>query len=105
MQYVQYRSAGRGEMSSFVYGLITAKRAAAPPGESQTTNAPAITTYIDTLSALVPAEALALYAGIVAPNATKAVSVRGKTATVIAHSHLLGWSCAALLVLSTALYL
>jgi hypothetical protein len=104
MYYVPLVS-GEDKMSSFVYGFITAKRAAAPPGESQTTKAPAMTTYIDTVSALIPAEALALYAAIVAPNATKTASINGKTTTVISDSQLLGWSCAGLLLLSTALYL
>lgn len=92
-------------MGSFVYGYVTAKRAAAPPGESQATVAPAMTTYIDTLAALVPAEALALYAGIVVPNVTSAVPVTGKTGTVISDPALLGWSCAGLLVLSAGLYI
>jgi hypothetical protein len=92
-------------MSSFVYGLITAKRAAAPAGQSQTTAAPAMRTYVDTLAALVPAEALALYAGIVLPNVTNTVSVHGKAVTVISDPNLLGWSCAGLLVLSAGLYI
>jgi hypothetical protein len=64
-----------------------------------------MTTYIDTLAALVPAEALALYAGIVVPNVTSAVPVTGKTGTVISDPALLGWSCAGLLVLSAGLYI
>jgi hypothetical protein len=91
-------------MSSFVYGIVTAKRAAAPAGQSQTSAAPAMSTYVDTLAALIPAEALALYAGIVAPNVTNSVPVHGKTATVISDPKLLGWSCAGLLVLSSGLY-
>jgi hypothetical protein len=91
-------------MSSFVYGIVTAKRAVAPAGKSQTTVAPAMGTYIDTLAALVPAEALALYAGIVAPYATHAVSVHGKKVTVISDPILLSWGCAGLLVLSSLLY-
>lgn len=92
-------------MGSFVYGYVTAKRVAASPGESQATAAPAMTTSIDTLAALVPAEALALYAGIVVPNVTSSVPVTGKTGTVISDPALLGWSCAGLLVLSAGLYI
>lgn len=92
-------------MGSFVYGYVTAKRAAASPGESQASAAPGMTTYIDTLAALVPAEALALYAGIVVPNVTSTVPVNGKTGTVISDPALLGWSCAGLLVLSAGLYI
>jgi hypothetical protein len=92
-------------MSSFVYGLVTSKRMAAPSGQSQKTAAPAMTTYVDTLAALVPAEALALYSAVVIPNATKTVSVRGKAEAIISSSGLLSWSCAGLMVLSVALYL
>lgn len=92
-------------MSSLVYGIVNAKRAAAPAGESQATVAPAMKTYIDTLAALVPAEALVLYAGIVIPNVTNTVSADGKKATVISDPNLMGWSCAGLLVLSAALYI
>lgn len=92
-------------MSSFVYGVVTAKRAAAPAGQSQTSAAPAMGIYVDTLAALVPAEALALYAGIVLPNVTSTVSVHGRTATVISDPSLLGWSCAGLLALSAGLYI
>jgi hypothetical protein len=92
-------------MSSFFYGLITSKRAAAPPTQSLSTTAPVMNTYIDTLAGLVPAEALALYAGVVLPNATMTASVHGKKATTISDAGLLGWSCAGLLVLSLVLYL
>lgn len=61
-------------------------------------------TYIDTLAALVPAETLVLYAGIVIPNVTTSISVAGKKATVISDPVLMVWSCAGLLVLSAALY-
>jgi hypothetical protein len=91
-------------MSSLVYGIVTAKRAVAPAGESQTTAAPAMRTYIDALAALVPAEALAVYAGIVVPYATHAVPVQGKKVTVISDPNLLGWGCAGLLALSSLLY-
>ena len=92
-------------MGSFVYGYVTAQRAVAPPGESQASAAPGMTTYIDTLAALVPAEALALYAGVVVPNVTRAVPVTGKTGTVISDPALLDWSCAGLMVLSAGLYI
>jgi len=92
-------------MSSFVYGLVTSKRMASPAGQSQKNAAPAMTTYVDTLAALVPAEALALYSAVVIPNVTKTVSAGGKAETVISSPGLLEWSCAGLMVLSAALYL
>ncbi len=91
-------------MSSLIYGIVSAKRAEAPAGESQTTAAPAMKPYIDTLTALVPAETLALYAAVIVPNVTSVVSVKGTKATVISDPHLLGWSSAGLLVLSSVLY-
>ena len=91
-------------MSSLVYGIVTAKRAAAPAGQSQTAAPPAMGTYIDTLAALVPAEALALYAGIVIPYATRTSSVNGSNVTVISNPGLLEWSCAGLIALSSLLY-
>lgn len=91
-------------MSSFVYGTVTAKRAASPAGMSKTTSPPAIGVYIDALAALVPAEALALYAGIVLPYSTRTVSVHGHTATIISDPNLLSWSCVGLLALSSLLY-
>jgi hypothetical protein len=97
--------AGEIGMGSFVYGYVTAQRVVAPPGESQASAAPAMATHIDTLAALVPAEALALYAGVVVPNVTSAVPVTGKTGTVISDPALLGWSCTGLLVLSAGLYI
>src|SRR5215472_13069161 len=92
-------------MSTLVYGNVTAKQAVASRGENQASAAPAMTTYINTLAALVPVEALALYAGIVVPNVTSAIPVTGKTGTVISDPALLGWSCAGLLVLSAGLYI
>jgi IPT/TIG domain len=80
------------------------KRAAEPAGQSQDTLPPAMGIYIDALAALVPAEALAFYAGIVIPNATHTSSVSGKNVTVISNPSLLEWSCAGLLALSSLLY-
>jgi hypothetical protein len=91
-------------MSSIAYGILNANRARASAGKSQAEAAPAMKTYVDTLAALVPAEALALYAGVVVPNVTGSYSVHGRDSTVISDPGLLGWSCAALLVLSAVLY-
>jgi hypothetical protein len=92
-------------MSSLVYGIVTAKRAAAPAGQSQDKSGPAMGTYIDALTALVPAEALALYAAVVVPYTTQTTSVGGREQTVISDPRLLEWSCAGLLALSSLLYL
>lgn len=92
-------------MSSLIYGIVTAKRSAAPAGESQSDATPGMRTYLDALTALVPAEALALYAGFVVPYTTQTTSAHGSVTTSIADPRLLQWSCAGLLVLSSLLYL
>ena len=92
-------------MSSLIYGIVTAKRAAAPAGQSQTTSGPAMGTYVDAVAALVPAEALALYAAVVIPYTTRTASVSGKNTTVISDPRLLQWSCAGLFALCGLLYL
>ena len=92
-------------MSSLVYGIVQNKRAAAPADTSRTTSAPAMGTYLDTLTALVPAEALALYAGVVIPFSTHTASLHGKKATTISNPTLLEWSVVGLLALSSLLYL
>jgi hypothetical protein len=92
-------------MSSLIYGIVTAKRSVAPAGQSQSDAAPGMGTYVDTLAALVPAEALALYAGFVVPYTTQTVSVDGEDMTVISDPRLLQWSCVGLLALSSLLYL
>ena len=92
-------------MSSLLYGIVTAKRIVAPAKQSQTTATPGIGTYIDTLAALVPAEALALYWVVIIPYSTHAVSLHGKKVAVISDPTLLAWSCAGLLALSSLLYI
>jgi hypothetical protein len=91
-------------MSALFYGLVTSKRVAAEPGKSQTSQAPGMSTYVDTLSALVPAEALALYAAVIVPNVIVTKLVQGKTASVISDTSLMSWSCIGLLALSFLLY-
>jgi hypothetical protein len=51
-------------MSSTVYGAISRKRDEAAADTSKTAQPPAISTYADTLTALVPAEVLAVYEGV-----------------------------------------
>ena len=49
-------------MSSFLYGSLERKRTDAAIGTSTNESSPGVRTYADSLAALVPAEALALYA-------------------------------------------
>jgi len=46
-------------MSSFLYGLLERKRTDAAIGTSTKEGSPGVRTYVDSLSALVPAETLA----------------------------------------------
>jgi hypothetical protein len=88
------------EMSSLVYGIVTAKRVVAPKDKSKTTSAPGMGTYLDALTALVPAEALALYAGILIPYATH-TSAGGKKITAISNPGLLAGGATAVTILTS----
>jgi hypothetical protein len=69
-------------MSSFVYGAVTRKREEAPKDASTTTSPPGVRTYVDTLTAIVPAEVLVLHAFMV-EQATTTSKVNGKAVTTI----------------------
>ncbi len=86
-------------MSSMLYGAISAKREAAPAGQSTDTSAPGVGTYIDALAALVPAEVLGLHA-IILSFCTKT----NNGATEITESSTLKWAFWVLLVLATLLF-
>ncbi|MGW5721915.1 hypothetical protein ACWEVP_37475 [Amycolatopsis sp. NPDC003865] len=91
-------------MSSYLYGDVTQKRAAAPPGESTGAEPPGVKTYVDTFAALVPAEVLALQAfitGLVVQQETAG----GVTQAKIEHPDVVKYSFVALLVVSVLLYL
>ena len=49
-------------MSTIVYAELTNKREAAPANTSTTTSQPGMKTYVDALSALIPAEVMTLHA-------------------------------------------
>jgi hypothetical protein len=87
-------------MSSMLYGAISAKREAAPAGQSTNASAPGVGTYIDALAALVPAEVLALHA-IILSFCTKT----NNGATEISEPSTLKWAFWVLLVLATLLFI
>ena len=62
-------------MSTLAYAAMTRVREAATPGTSTTTKPPGVKTYVDALTALVPAEVLAAHATIL----TFTTTTSGKT--------------------------
>lgn len=74
-------------MSSLLYGALTRKREEAPPGTSSTDNPPGVSTYVDALAALVPAEVLAVHAIIM----SLATETEGGVTTITAPAQLSFW--------------
>lgn len=90
-------------MSSVVYGALSRKRLEETPHESVREGAPGLRTYVDSLTALIPAEALivlqTLLPSVSERSTTEAASTVAITDTAAAQ--LLFWG---LLVLSVAMY-
>ncbi len=87
-------------MSSIVYGALTRKRQEAGPEQSVGEGSPGLNTYVDTLTALVPAEVLAAHAALLA--ATTKIGPAGTT--VITHRDTLKVAFWILAGLSVAFY-
>jgi hypothetical protein len=90
-------------MSSILYGAMVAKREAAQPNESTDKEPPGVSSYLDSLAALVPAEVLALHAVILGFCTTKAAGSNG--VAEITEPDTLKWAFWALLILSSLLFL
>jgi hypothetical protein len=86
-------------MSTLAYAEFTTKREEAAPGSSSSQNPPGVSTYVDALSALVPAEVLTLHALIL--SATTKVD---NATTVISEPQTLRWAFVGLVVMSIVLY-
>ena len=86
-------------MSTLAYAALTTKRDLAKPGTSETTAAPGVKSYVDALSALVPAEVLTLHAVIISFT----TKITGDT-TKIEDATTLSWAFLGLLILAAALY-
>lgn len=86
-------------MSTLAYAALTTKREQATPATSSSQNPPGVSTYVDALAALVPAEVLTLHALILSVTTTKADKV-----TTITDPLTLRWAFAGLIVLSVLLY-
>ena len=93
------------DMSTLAYGALTRKREEAPSGTSTTDAAPGVKTYVDALTALVPAEILALHAFIISNTTTTEKNDAGESVTTITDPQTLKWVFWALLILSVVLYL
>jgi hypothetical protein len=92
-------------MSTFAAGVIASKRAGAAKDESTKTEPPGVSTYIDAIAALVPAEALTAHAVILGFCTTSKKDSDGNSYTAITEATTLKWSFVALLVLCPVLFL
>jgi hypothetical protein len=86
-------------MSTLAFAALTNKRDEATPGTSTSANAPGVSTFIDALVALVPAEVLTLHAVILTATTTTADKV-----TTIDDVPTLQWAFAGLIILSIIFY-
>jgi len=98
-------------MSTLAFAALTNKREEAAPGTSSTKNPPGVSTFVDALAALVPAEVLTLHALILTVTTTTAAQVTTAAATAspvavttISDPTTLKWAFAGLIVLSIILY-
>jgi hypothetical protein len=90
-------------MSTFAYGVLTKKRAAA--AKDKNVSPPNVSTYIDMVLALVPAEVLALHGMILTLTTKTGQDSAGNPTTEIQEPRVLFWSFFGLLGLSIFLYL
>ena len=86
-------------MSTLAYAQFTTAREESPPGTSTRTQPPGTKTYVDALSALVPAEVLTLHAVILPATTTVKDG-----ATTISAPETLQWAFLGLLLLAVGLY-
>jgi len=90
-------------MSTLAYAALTKKREAAKPGTSSSSEAPGVSTWVDSLASLVPAEVLALH-GVFITTLTTTEMQNGKPVTIIANPGALTAAFYALIVVSVLLY-
>ncbi len=91
-------------MSTWAYARLTKKRSGAPTGTSTSTSPPGLSTYIDTVAALVPAEVLAAHAAILSFTSKTVPDPSGIMVTTITHPETIRWTFYVLLALSIVLY-
>lgn len=97
------REAGEtGELSSIAYGVLVAKREAAPRRKSTRDVPPGVRVYVDAALALIPAEALFLHAVIL--SLCSASTSRTTGGTYLTDTDTLKWVFWALPVLTAGLF-
>jgi hypothetical protein len=96
------------QMSTLAFAAFTNKREEAEPGTSSSSNPPGVSTYVDALAALVPAEVLTLHALILPVTTTTAAqattTAAAQVTTTITNAATLRWAFAGLILLSIVLY-
>ena len=92
-------------MSTWAYAALTTKRMNSPSGASISTSPPGMSTYIDAVAALVPAEVLALHATIFSLTTKTDLDQDGKSITTFTDPGTLRWAFYGLLLLSVVLYI
>jgi hypothetical protein len=91
-------------MSTLAYSALTNKRVEAEPGTSDAESPPGMGSYVDALTALVPAEVLAAQAAIIPLTTTTTQDADGQNVSTITEPGTLKGVFAALIVLSIGLY-
>jgi hypothetical protein len=90
-------------MSTLAYAALTKKRENATPGKSTSDQAPGVSTWVDSLASLVPAEVLALH-GVFITALTTTEMRNGKPVTTITDAGSLTAAFYALIGVSMLLY-
>src|SRR6266446_5580990 len=91
-------------MSTLAFAALINKREDARPGTS-TTESPGVKTYVDALTALVPAEVLTLHGVILSATTKIGTDSAGHSVTSITEQPTLFWSFFGLIGLAAIFYL
>ncbi len=91
-------------MSTLAYAALTNRRILAEPGTSTSKSPPGVTSYVDAVAALVPAEVLTLHAVIVSVTTTTEATAGQPPVTTIEDLVALQWAFWGMVVLSVVLY-
>lgn len=91
-------------MSTLLYSALTTKRLAADVGTSTSSGQPGISTYVDAMAALVPAEVLTAHAVIIGYATTTSTNAHGQKSTAITDPGWLQFAFYALIAISVIFY-
>ncbi len=92
-------------MSTLAYAALTKRRVQVPSGIRTSISLPDVSTYIDMVAALVPAEVLALHAAILSLTTKTAQDQAGRSITTITDPGTLRWAFWGLIFGSILLYI